>query len=56
MQKSSLSGVNGSYDAQNVPDGRMELTEGSKKYRFFCKSIPATLPTLFGQQTPGLER
>jgi hypothetical protein len=34
-----------SYAFGNDAEGQMELTARSKKYRFFCKSIPATLPT-----------
>jgi hypothetical protein len=34
-----------SYAFGSDAEGQMELTARSKKYRFFCKSIPATLPT-----------
>jgi hypothetical protein len=34
-----------SYAYGSDDEGQMELTARSKKYRFFCKNIPATLPT-----------
>jgi hypothetical protein len=34
-----------SYAFGSDAEGQMELTVRSKKYRFFCKNIPATLPT-----------
>jgi hypothetical protein len=37
--------INQSYAFGSDAEDQMELTARSKKYRFCCKSIPATLPT-----------